>query len=886
MNVSAFRRLQRVIDLEEKQGWRNRAVIGGLAAMASRWQGDALAEDADAQQVDVIAVLLDAYDQVEPAQRPALAESLRAALDGRLDAAGLAAALAQAGIAPSAPADSATNEPSADSVADTPAGDAIDAISDNAQRATSGSPRTAQPRSTTAKTPRVAYARDAGVSDRGGSEDEDDYVAIPPPQPTHLARQRVKNRQPQTAATREDLDVPTTRITGIGKAAAELLEKLDLRTVRDLLWHFPARYDDYTTMRTIAQVEPGEQATIIANLWQLQKRKLRYNREMLIGTLADATGTMRATWYNKWLEKQLKPETTLRFSGKVGLHLGVKTFESPVFEEIDQEMVATGRITPVYPLTEGLSNNRVRTMLTSALEAYADSLADVLPTDLRTRYQLLELGDAVQQLHFPESHEALDDARRRVAFEEMLYVQIGVAQRRQQLAEAEAIPFQETETGLAQFAEALPFALTGAQQRVLAEVGRDLARPRPMTRLIQGDVGSGKTAVAAAAMYLATANGLQSAMLAPTQILAEQHFRNLDALLSNMAGPADTPLRVALLTGRVTGAARETLLAELAAGEIDVVVGTTALIQEQVQFAALGLVVVDEQHRFGVEQRTLLRDKGSHPHMLVMSATPIPRSLALTIYGDLDLSLIDELPPGRKDITTKIFGRRERERLYAFVHREAEAGRQAFIVYPLVEENENLDAGAATTAHAQLAGEVMPTLRVGLLHGRMSGSEKDTVMQTFAAGDYDVLVATTVIEVGIDVPNASTILIEDAERFGLAQLHQLRGRVGRGEHASYCALISGADSEQAQLRLQAVAELHDGFRLAEKDLELRGPGEFLGKRQSGMPALRFAELTDLVMITETRAAAEWLLAQPDGLAAYPDLAANVQQFWQGEGDIN
>jgi ATP-dependent DNA helicase RecG len=348
----------------------------------------------------------------------------------------------------------------------------------------------------------------------------------------------------------------------------------------------------------------------------------------------------------------------------------------------------------------------------------------------------------------------------------------------------------------------------------------------------------------------------------------------------------DAGLSVALLTGRVTGAARDSILAELAAGVVDVVVGTTALIQESVQFPALGFVVVDEQHRFGVEQRTLLRDKGRQPHMMVMSATPIPRSLALTIYGDLDLSLIDELPPGRKPIRTKVFGRRERERLYAFLRREVKAGRQAYIVYPLVEESDALDAGAATTAYEELSTEILPDLRIALLHGRMSGADKDAVMRAFVEGEYDILVSTTVIEVGIDVPNASTILIEDAERFGLAQIHQLRGRVGRGEHESYCALISSAQGEAAHARLSAAAELGDGFALAEKDLELRGPGEFLGKRQSGLPGLRYAELTDLEMVAETRTAAEWLLAQSGELDNYPDLAANVRQFWRGEGDIS
>jgi ATP-dependent DNA helicase RecG len=814
--TSAFQRLLRVLELEERQGWRNRAVIGGLQAMAARWQNDAEAEAADAAVVQAVVALMGRYDAATPQARPDLAAAIRQTL----------------------------------------AGEAVDL-------------------------PEAASAEEPAPTEAGSTVVET-VAALPLPEPTHLARERVRRQQRGA----RDLEAPPSVLPGVGSATEEQLARLGVHQVQDLLWHLPARHDDYSRLMTIAQMQPGDQVTVIANLWDVKERKLSATRVMIQGVLADGTGTLHATWWNKYVRNQLKVGSTMRFSGKVGLYLGHKTLENPVFEDVDEEMVATGRMAPVYPLTEGISNKKLRGLVKTVLDDYAPLLPDPLPASLSREVGLPSLVQALRQVHFPDSTEQLEAGLRRLAFDEFLYIQLGVLQRRQSLRAASAQPLASDDTLIERFRRGLPFALTGAQARVLDEILRDVARSVPMTRMVQGDVGSGKTALAAAGMFVAAANGAQSAMLAPTQILAEQHYRSLERLLDGQTRPDGTPLRLALLTGRVTGAARAAILEEMSRGETDIMVGTTALIQEAVEFNNLAFVVVDEQHRFGVEQRGALRSKGEQPHLLVMSATPIPRSLALTIYGDLDVSVIDEMPPGRTPVKTKWFRPRERERLYGFLRREVQQGRQAFVVYPLVEESEKLEAGAAVDAWERLSKQVFPDLRLGLLHGRMSGQDKDLIMRGFAERDFDVLVSTSVIEVGIDVPNASLMIIEDAERFGLAQLHQLRGRVGRGEHKSYCALVSKATGPEAEERLRVLESTTSGFTLAEKDLELRGPGDFLGTRQSGLPELRVAQLSDMTTLAAAREAAQRIFAQSPTLADYPLLAQQVERFWRGQGDVS
>lgn len=869
MAASAFQRLLRVLELEERQGWRNRAVIGGLQAMAARWQKDAAEEEADPRIVARVIVLMDRYQTGTTEVRVVCVEDIRKALAGEPlpedeaipeEAAVDEVEAEQSDIASAEPAQSEPNE----------------------SKAAKGRPVAKSGKQPNGERPARTPTLDEGVE----SEQEQELLVLPPPEPTHVARERVRRQQAASRRNPEDLLASVTVLSGVGSSTADMLARLGIQRVVDLIWHLPSRHDDFSQQRTIAQLRPGEQVTVIANLWEVRERKISMKRQMVQAVLSDGTGTLHANWWSKYVRNQLKPGTTMRFSGKVGLFLGHKTLENPAFEDVDEEMVATGRLTPVYPLTEGLGNKKLRTLVKQALDEYVDLAIDPLPDFIADEHDLLPLAQALRQVHFPGDHAELAAGLRRLAFDELLYIQLGVLQRRRELHTATAQSLAHDEALLESFRAGLPFALTNAQARVLDEMSRDLTRTVPMTRLVQGDVGSGKTAIAAAGMCVAAANGAQSALLAPTQILAEQHHRSLSKLLGAQTKPDGRPLEIALLTGRVTGNARDTILAALAAGEIDILVGTTALIQETVEFANLGLVVVDEQHRFGVEQRGALRNRGMQPHLLVMSATPIPRSLALTLYGDLDLSVIDEMPPGREPIKTKWFRPAERERVYGFIRHEAREGRQAFVVYPLVEESEKIDAGAAVSEYERLQTEIFPDLRLALLHGRMTGQEKDEVMRAFATGEYDVLISTTVIEVGIDVPNASVMLIEDAERFGLAQLHQLRGRVGRGQHKSYCALVSKAEGADAGERLRALEATQSGFDLAEKDLELRGPGDFLGTRQSGLPDLRVAQLSDMEILATARAAAQSLFDKDSTLESYPNLARQVEHFWRGHGDVN
>ncbi len=824
MAERALTRLRNLLNLEIQTRWRERAFAGGVAAFRERWAEDAKAEAVHPGLMQEVIDRLSQYADAESDERERLLNSLLELLDE---------------LPPPDPA------------------------LENIDRVGQGQ---------------------AGQSEASPSGDRTETRSAHQPSP------HSETAETQAPEPSDTLERPITDLKGVGAKRAEQYARLGIETVEDLIWHLPHRYDDFSRVRPIADVENGESLSVVANLRGFSERKFAYRKEILEARFSDGSGTVLANWWNQsWLKNRLSVGKTYRLSGVVGLYMGNKTLENPYFEEIGPHAIKDGPIMPVYGLTAGLRNSDVSRQAQQALKLGLPALQDPLPEQLRRHYSLIHLTDALRQIHSPETSEQLDDARKRIIFDDFFYLQLGVQRRRQEIQHFNAPSMAVDDELLAAYSSSLPFALTGAQQRTLDEMRQDMTRHVPMSRLIQGDVGSGKTVVAAGAMLIAAANGFQSALLAPTQILAEQHFRGLSQLLTGVELPGGVTPNVSLLTGRVTGLEREAALAGLADGSIHVVVGTTALIQENVDFANLGFVVVDEQHRFGVGQRAAARDKGGEaavPHLLVMSATPIPRSLALTIYGDLDVSVIDEMPPGRTPIKTKRFLPTDRERLYSFMRRQVRDGRQGYVIYPLVEESDFLDVGAAVEAHTRLSEEIFPDLRVGLLHGRLKGAEKDDVMRAFAGGALDVLVSTSVVEVGVDVPNATLMLIEDAERFGLAQLHQFRGRVGRGGHESYCALISRVNGGAQAERLNALAETTDGFILAEKDLELRGPGDFLGTRQSGLPDLKLANLSDLSTLHRAQEAAQDLLRQDTDLSNYPQVREKVERFWRGHGDLS
>ena len=680
-----------------------------------------------------------------------------------------------------------------------------------------------------------------------------------------------------------DLNTDVRYIKGIGEAKAKALGKLGIFTLGDLIGWFPRRYEDRRETRPISSLIPGETACVAAMIASEPKvSHIRKDVDLVKVRAVDDTGALDVTFFNQsWLKNQLRVGETYIFYGRAEGSLLRKTMAGPVVEP-EGRREFTGRIVPVYPLTAGVSQLLLSRAIRQGLDGCADILPDCLPDSVRQTHGLCRVNYAYENIHFPESPEALDIARRRLAFEELFFFAIGLKLLRSRRETVSVEPFRPVD--MAPFYDALPFILTGAQRRCVDEAIADMTAGKPMNRLCQGDVGSGKTMVAAACVYFCVKNGRQAALMAPTELLAEQHYRGLAPLLEQLG------LRCALLTGSTPAKTKRSVTAQLASGELDFAIGTHALISGGVAYANLGLVVTDEQHRFGVAQRTALAEKGEHPHTLVMSATPIPRTLALILYGDLDVSVIDQLPPGRKPIETYAVTSAYYPRLYAFIRKQVEAGRQVYIVCPMVSENDDLpDERKAVTEYAQkLQSEIFPDLKVAYVHGKMKSREKDTVMSAFAAGETNILVSTTVIEVGVDVPNASLMVVENAERFGLSQLHQLRGRVGRGQHQSYCVLVSDNKNDETRQRLRAMTKTADGFKIAEEDLRLRGPGDFFGLRQHGLPGLRVADIgCDTRLLTEAQTAAEELLAHDPSLARHPDTAERVQKlFRQSENSLN
>jgi ATP-dependent DNA helicase RecG len=895
-------RARRILFHEQRTGHEDAAVRpGGLEAFVTRWVADvraaraqgALAESPPAASrtppEEAVLRLAAGYHALDPMQRAARVRSALALLD----------MLRSAAATPATP-----NAAPTEQQAPTPP-PAHQALSTRHQPPQFGG-RPARP----------APAVDAV---------EPWPLASQPPEPPTLARSAGATRPASEVHTRPEdaylLEAPVTAVPSVGATQATRLAKLGVRTVRDLLFTFPREHRDYSKLQKIATLPFDEVSTFVGLIWEVENQRTKGGRARTIARVNDETGGIRVSWFNQpYLLKQLPRGAYIvvtgvkqRFGNRV--EFSVRSHELP--EQGD--LINTGRLVPVYPLTEGLHPKAMRRFTKWAVDHCAAFVPEHLPPALRARAHLLPLPEAVAQMHYPDGEAEMLAARRRLAFDELFLIQLGMLNRRatwkdgppasalpapESLIFAEPQPAAEPAADTAAPAEqaepaglplgtphgrglwpltascfeaSLPFRFTGAQRRVIREILADMAATRAMSRLLQGDVGSGKTAVAAAALLACAANGYQAAMLAPTEILAEQHYRGLSALLAPFG------LTVVLLTGSQRAKERAAARDALASGEAAVAIGTHALIQEGVEFKSLGLAIVDEQHRFGVEQRDALRQKGYNPHMLVMTATPIPRTLALTLYGDLDVSVLDEMPAGRLPIITRWRAGASRQEAYRLVADEVAAGRQAYIICPLVEESEALEAKSAIKEYERLKLEVFPDLRLGLVHGQVRPAEKDRVMRAFRDGEIDVLVATAVVEVGVDVPNATVMLIEDADRFGLSQLHQFRGRVGRGEHQSYCYLLSESDSLQARERLGVMERTSDGFALAEADLALRGPGDFFGTRQSGLPELKVARLADTPLLAEARAQAEWLWSKDPYLTRleHAALRERVFLFWQG-----
>ena len=651
------------------------------------------------------------------------------------------------------------------------------------------------------------------------------------------------------------LSDPITILKGVGPTKAKQFAQLNIFTLRDLICHFPRGYEDRTKLTTIEKLEVDVPACFKAMVMNTPRTAhVRKGLDITKVQVADATGRLNLTFFNqRFTTEQLQYGREYIFYGAVSGDFIGYNMTSPVFESLDAPPVTTRRVLPIYPLTAGLSNAAVLKAVQQVL-AICDPPAEILPEDVRREYDILGADRAYYAIHQPSSLAEAEMAKKRLIFEEFFVFSAGLSLMRAARAEKKTAAYENTD--LMPFHQSLPFRLTGAQNRAVGEIMEDFRKGKPMNRLVQGDVGSGKTMVAAAAAYCAARNGRQSALMAPTEILAEQHYASLSKLFEPMG------ITTALLTGSMTQKEKRLTREAVASGEIQFVVGTHALLSDTTRFHDLGLVITDEQHRFGVGQRAKLSAKGDDPHLLVMSATPIPRTLALLMYGDLDVSILDELPPGREAVDTFLVGESYRPRINAFIRKQVAEGHQCFVVCPAVEENEELGIKAATVWAETLQKTVFPDLRIALLHGQMKATEKEEAMASFARGEADVMVATTVIEVGVDVPNATLMVIEDADRFGLSQLHQLRGRVGRGKAKSYCILTSQNKNPETLGRLKALCKTTDGFRIAEEDLKLRGPGDFFGSRQSGLPTFRVANLScDLETLKQAQtASAEWIEA--------------------------
>lgn len=652
-------------------------------------------------------------------------------------------------------------------------------------------------------------------------------------------------------------------LKGVGPARAPLLERLGLRTARDVLFYFPRDYQDLTDLRKVEDLEEGAVVSVLGKVEDVDSRSTGRGRTVLGVLIRDTTGPMRALWFNLgFMHEKFRPDQQVLLSGKVQRHGGYWQMTHPRVEWIDEEEEASGRILPMYALTEGLAQGQLRRIVAATVESFADVLEESFSDAYMQEHGLAPIRQAIAAIHFPPDRAALDAARRRFVYQELFILQLALSVKRRQLRDHHKAPPLPISAKIdARIRRLFPFELTAGQRTAIDEVAGDMGQGYPMNRLLQGDVGTGKTVVAVYAMLLAVAHGFQAVLMAPTEVLARQHDQTLRRLL------AESQVRRGLLTGSLTAAQRRDLLKDIAAGEMDIVVGTQAMLEADVEFSKLGLVVIDEQHKFGVRQRAALKRAGLDPHYLVMTATPIPRTMLMSAFGDLDVSVLSESPPGRQMVHTYLATAEQRAKWWDFFRKKLSEGRQGYVITPLIDETETRQSGSLSAAYESLANGELEAFRLGLVHGRMTTPEKEAAMEAFRRGDTQVLVATTVIEVGVDVPNATLMTIEGAEWFGLSQLHQLRGRISRGSHPGYCCAFTERETDDVRARLQAFVDTTDGFKLAEIDYDLRGPGDLLGTKQHGMPAMWIADLKrDSPVLEEARRDALALVERDPGIA--------------------
>ncbi|MDH5505903.1 MAG: ATP-dependent DNA helicase RecG [Anaerolineae bacterium] len=829
----SIEKLQKFFRLEADRDYDNRAVMGGLESMLDKWEAEARADELPEDLIQAVTIRLRDYPRLSEDTRKEALKGLWRRIKKQTSA----------GEADEEDTPEAENPPGDQSLSE----------------AASKPPKQPKEPTKTSKTPSAV-------------------------------KEKKQRPRPTPEGPAAALNAPVTVLDGVGPANAEKLANLGMHSLGDMLYHFPRRYDDYTLLKPIKELKYGEEVTVIATVQTVNTRQIRGGKSKIVEVIVnDGSGALRLNWFNQpWVANSLTENTQLVLSGKIEQYLGRLVMNSPEWELLEKENLHTNRIVPVYPLTAKITQRWLRQQMNKVVNYWALRVQDPIPESVRKSADLYHLPEALLQAHFPESWEDLKAAQERLAFDEIFMLQLGVLRQKREWQQYSARVFAPPQEWLQAQIARLPYTLTGAQDAALQNVKSDLSSGHPMNRLLQGDVGSGKTVIAALAVAMVTQEGAQAALMAPTSILAEQHYRSLTSLLAGENGFLN-PDQIHIMVGATAEAEKQSIRDGLESGQIKLVIGTHALIEDPVNFADLQLAIIDEQHRFGVDQRAALRAKGDNPHLLVMTATPIPRSLALTIYGDLDLTVMDEIPPGRQPVATHLLFPRERERAYSLIRSQIEAGSQAFIIYPLVEESDNSDAKAAVEEHERLQTEVFPDLKLGLLHGRLKAAEKEEVMLKFHNQEFDILVSTTVVEVGVDIPNATVMLIEGANRFGLAQMHQLRGRVGRGQSKAYCLLVPETDNAVENERLQAMTESNDGFILAERDLEQRGPGQFLGTRQSGFSDLQIAAISNVRLIEKARQhATDFLAADPE--LTHPEhqlLARTLAHFWRnGKGDIS